>query len=74
MADFIDFMQDALFDEGLRGKVLAQLKNPQITSSDISTWFTNAGYTVSDNDADRIKKIISDHESVHGPVKLIAKY
>ena len=28
MADFIDFMQDALFDGGLRGRCLAQLMNP----------------------------------------------
>ncbi|MHC4245055.1 MAG: hypothetical protein ACYSU4_21815 [Planctomycetota bacterium] len=74
MADFINFMEDALFDGGLRGTCLAQLKNPDNTTADISTWFTNKGYTVSEADIARLKQILLDHERVHGPEKLLPKY
>jgi len=74
MADFIDFMQDALFDGGLRGRCLAQLKNPQKTVADINTWFSNEGYTVSTADVTKIQNILNDHERVHGPDKFIPKY
>lgn len=78
MADFIDFMQDALFDGGLRGRCLAQMKNPHVDDAALSDWFTNAkngsGYTVTAAECQRLRTILFDHESVHGPEKLIPKY
>ena len=78
MADFIDFMQDALFDGGLRGRCLAKMKNPHVDDAELSDWFANAkngsGYTVTAAECQRLRKINSDHELVHGPGKLLPQY
>ena len=74
MADFIDFMQDAIFDGRLRGRCLAQTKNTHVDDAALSDWFANAGYTVTAAECQRIRKIISDHELVHGPGKPLPLY
>ena len=78
MADFIDFVQDALFDGGLRGRCLAKMKNPSITDSDLSAWFATAkngsGYTVTVAECNKLRQILFDHEAAHGQEKLLPKY
>lgn len=74
MGDYMDFMSAAVFDGRLRGQLLAHLKNPHLTDNDVINWFNSEGYTVSNDEINKIRKHLLDQEAAHGPDKLIPKY
>ncbi len=74
MAGLIDFMHDTLFDGGLRGRFIAQIKNPHKSDIDIAGWFKQNGYDISEAEVRRLTEINNDHEAVHGPAKPVPYY
>ena len=64
MADFIDFMQDALLDESLQKDSEKLLKDTTKSDSDVSKSFASlgSGYTVSAPDIKRIREILEKHD------------
>jgi len=50
MAGLIDFMHATLFDGGLRGRFIAQIKNPQKTDNDVVGWFKGEGYDINEHE------------------------
>jgi hypothetical protein len=74
MGDYMDFMSAAVFDGRLRGQLLAHLKNPQLKNDEIIKWFASEGYTVSNEEINKIRKHLLDQEAAHGLDKPIPKY
>ena len=74
MAGLIDFMHNTLFDGGLRGRFIAQIKNPQKRNSDIAQWFKGEGYDISEAEIEGLRQINNDHEAVSGPAKPVPYY
>ena len=74
MAGLIDFMHDTLFDGGLRGRFIAQIKNPQKDDSNIVEWFKGEGYAIDEKEIERLRQINNDHEAVRGPAKPVPYY
>ncbi len=68
MADFIDFMQDALLDVNLQTESRKLLKDKKISDSDVSKSFASLGkgYKVSAPDIKRIREILEEHERIGG--------
>jgi hypothetical protein len=74
MADLLDFLHAALFEGGLRGQFLAQIKNPQKSDADISKWLASEGYTISATDCERLRQLEQDNEYINGPGAFLPKY
>ena len=74
MAGLIDFMHDTLFDGALRGRFIAQIKNPQKTDSEIAAWLKQNGYEISDTEVEKLREMNSDHEAIRGPAKPVPYY
>jgi hypothetical protein len=74
MKGLIDFMHDTLFDGGLRGRFIAQIKNPQKSNGNIVAWFKIEGYDIKDEEVERLRQINNDHEAVRGPAKPVPYY
>ena len=74
MAGLIDFMHDTLFDGGLRGRFIAQIKNQQKDDNDLVGWFKDNGYSITPEEVRRLREINNDHEAVSGPAKPVPYY
>ena len=74
MKGLIDFMHDTLFDGNLRGRFIAQIKNPQRDNSDISAWFKQNEYDISETEVGKLREMNNDHEAVRGPAKPVPYY
>ncbi|MEJ2099249.1 MAG: hypothetical protein P8X68_04650 [Desulfobacterales bacterium] len=74
MAGLIDFMHNTLFDGGLRGRFIAQIKNPKKTNDDVAQWFKGEGYDISEAEIEGLRQINNDHEAVSGPAKPVPYY